>query len=266
MAKATSSIPTNIASKLKTKLSNVKPLLDPLPSSYLADKLDDHNKNIYATLLSAVVLSKGSITDNESRMLSMLLSRLGLDGDISRYFSQIDDISENQILEFAKTLNDEKKQLSFLFDCLLVCRIDNALENSQVEVINELCSLWELKDTAIQLLIYWVQKILGINVSKYENTASDVVYDIENNKEPLKKISFVLGKGNFYSKNTILVKGLSRSYGYAVNQSLAYSGLLVEFQSSNKGEITYFLIPLPSYLESWSKYLIQQRKDSKKKD
>ena len=214
MAKITASIPTNIASKLKTKLSNVKPLLDPLPASYLADKLDDHNKNIYATLLSAVILSKGSITDNESRMLSMLLSRLGLDGDISRYFSQIDDISENQILEFAKVLNNDDERLSFIFDCLLASRCDKPLTNEQVEVINNLCNLWKFSENDIHLMVFWVSEILGITNNLSANN-DDIVDSplstyIEKKDQPLKNIKFKVRVGEFCSENTTIATGIKK--------------------------------------------------------
>lgn len=288
MAKATSSIPTNIASKLKTKLSNVKPLLDPLPASYLADKLDDHNKNIYATLLSAVVLSKGSITDNESRMLSMLLSRLGLDGDISRYFSQIDDISENQILEFAKVLNNDDERLSFIFDCLLASRCDKPLTNEQVEVINDLCNLWKFSENDIHLMVFWVSEILGITNNLSANN-DDIVDSplstyIEKKDQPLKNIKFKVRVGEFCSENTTIATGIKNiSERITIGQLIAEKqgrkieekiieirlsgvGLLSDHGVINKYFVYYRFIPLPSYLFDWQDCLKELQKNSSDKD
>ena len=288
MAKITASIPTNIASKLKTKLSNVKPLLDPLPTSYLADKLDDHNKNIYATLLSAVVLSKGSITDNESRMLSMLLSRLGLDGDISRYFSQIDDISENQILEFAKVLNNDDKRLSFIFDCLLASRCDKPLTNEQVEVINDLCNLWKFSENDIHLMVFWVSEILGITNNLSANN-DDIVDSplstyIEKKDQPLKNIKFKVRVGEFCSENTTIATGIKNiSERITIGQLIAEKqgikieekiieirlsgvGLLSDHGVINKYFVYYRFIPLPSYLFDWQDCLKELQKNSSDKD
>ena len=288
MAKITASIPTNIASKLKTKLSNVKPLLDPLPTSYLADKLDDHNKNIYATLLSAVVLSKGSITDNESRMLSMLLSRLGLDGDISRYFSQIDDISENQILEFAKVLNNDDKRLSFIFDCLLASRCDKPLTNEQVEVINDLCNLWKFSENDIHLMVFWVSEILGITNNLSANN-DDIVDSplstyIEKKDQPLKNIKFKVRVGEFCSENTTIATGIKKisekntifqpfggTQGRKIEEKiieirLSGVGLLSDHGVINKYFVYYRFIPLPSYLFDWQDCLKELQKNSSDKD
>ena len=289
MAKISASIPTNIASKLKTKLSNVKPLLDPLPASYLADKLDEHNKNIYATLLSAVVLSKGSITDNESRMLSMLLNRLGLDGDISRYFSQIDDISENQILEFAKVLNNDDKRLSFIFDCLLASRCDKPLTNEQVEVINNLCNLWKFSENDIHLMVFWVSEILGITNNLSANN-DDIVDSplstyIEKKDQPLKNIKFKVRVGEFCSENTTIATGnkkisekntiflqlVGEAQGRKIEKKiieirLSGVGLLSDHGVINKYFVYYRFIPLPSYLFDWQDCLKELQKNSSDKD
>ena len=293
MAKISASIPTNIASKLKTKLSNVKPLLDPLPASYLADKLDEHNKNIYATLLSAVVLSKGSITDNESRMLSMLLNRLGLDGDISRYFSQIDDISENQILEFAKVLNNDDKRLSFIFDCLLASRCDKPLTNEQVEVINDLCNLWKFSENDIHLMVFWVSEILGITNNLSANN-DDIVDSplstyIEKKDQPLKNIKFKVRVGEFCSENTTIATGNKKisekntiaqqtiaqlvggTQGRKIEEKiieirLSGVGLLSDHGVINKYFVYYRFIPLPSYLFDWQDCLKELQKNSSDKD
>ena len=289
MAKITASLPTNIASKLKTKLSNVKPLLDPLPTSYLADKLDDHNKNIYATLLSAVILSKGSITNNESRMLSMLLSRLGLDGDISRYFRQIDDISENQILEFAKVLNNDDKRLSFIFDCLLASRCDKPLTNEQVEVINDLCNLWKFSENDIHLMVFWVSEILGITNDLSANN-DDIVDSplstyIEKKDQPLKNIKFKVRVGEFCSENTTIATGIKKisekntiflqrvggTQGRKIEEKiieirLSGVGLLSDHGVINKYFVYYRFIPLPSYLFDWQDCLKELQKNSSDKD
>lgn len=288
MAKASTSIPTNIATKLKTKLSNVKPLFDPLPASYLADKLDDHNKNIYATLLSAVILSKGSISNNESRMLSMLLSRLGLDGDISRYFRQIDDISENQILEFAKVLNNDDKRLSFIFDCLLASRCDKPLTNEQVEVINDLCNLWKFSENDIHLMVFWVREILGITNNLSANN-DDIVDSplstyIEKKDQPLKNIKFKVRVGEFCSENTTIATGIKKisekntifqpfggTQGRKIEEKiieirLSGVGLLSDHGVINKYFVYYRFIPLPSYLFDWQDCLKELQKNSSDKD
>ncbi|MCG8147152.1 MAGE domain-containing protein [Moraxella sp. PS-22] len=278
--------PKNLVTTLKNKIANVKPLLDPLPASYLTNKLDDHNKNIYATLLSAVILSKGSITDNESRMLTMLLQRLNIEGDISRYFSQIDNLSEQQILEFAKTLDNDEKRLSFIFDCLLASRCHNPLTKEQIEVINEICNWWKISDHEIHLMVFWVSEVLGItnNLSgdRDEIIDSPVASYTEFPEQPLSNIKFKVSIGDFCLKNTKLATGVKQpkhktgiSLGQVMIQrreyeledknqeiKLSQTGLITDYGVINKKYIYYYLIPLPDYLSVWQDYFIKLQKES----
>ena len=47
--------------------------LNPLPTSYIADKADEYLKNLYATMLASVLVAKGMISDNENRLFQLLL-------------------------------------------------------------------------------------------------------------------------------------------------------------------------------------------------
>ncbi len=78
MAKPISSKPIP---KLIATLDKLKTTLNPLPTSYIADKEDDYLKNVYATMLASVIAAKGIISDDENRLFSLLLTSIGVNKD-----------------------------------------------------------------------------------------------------------------------------------------------------------------------------------------
>lgn len=145
---------------------------NPLPTSFIADKVDNHIKTTYATLMASILLYK-PVGETESRLFAMQLTALGLDDDISKYFNLVKDLNTKQVLEFCQTLDTAEKQLTFLFDCLMLCRAGSPLNEQQIFLFNEFVNIWSIEKDSISLLVFWVKFILGIDFN-FENELNKI--------------------------------------------------------------------------------------------
>ena len=59
-------------------VDKIKTEVFPLKAHY-ASNLDQHTRELYATMLAGIVLNKGQISEVETRLFSMLLSSLKLE-------------------------------------------------------------------------------------------------------------------------------------------------------------------------------------------
>ena len=64
-------------------VDNAKLKMKPLPESYIAGKLDDYIKGLYATILASLLVAKGIISDEENRLFRLILDSIGLEEDVS---------------------------------------------------------------------------------------------------------------------------------------------------------------------------------------
>lgn len=146
-------------------------------------KLDQHGRELYATLLATVVLNKGQISEIETRLLSMLLSSLGLQPNTAKYLNLVQQINLEKIQEFLNNvLDSEEMQMAFLMDALILSRIYKPLNDTQMELMAEFFDLFDIENDALNVLIYSVQVILGI---KKDDDACKFYNQIKNNKIPL---------------------------------------------------------------------------------
>ena len=65
------------SASLLQKLDQIKPDLKPLPTHYIASQ-DQHTRELYATMLAAVMLAKGQVTEPETRLFGMLLQSMNI--------------------------------------------------------------------------------------------------------------------------------------------------------------------------------------------
>ena len=118
--------------------------LNPLPTSYIADKADEYLKNLYATMLASVLVAKGMISDNENRLFQLLLDSIGVDGGPNSFINNVNHLTQKQVLDFAKGLDTDDKRLNFIFEMLMLARINTPLNDKQLALINEFCNIWQL--------------------------------------------------------------------------------------------------------------------------
>lgn len=87
---------------------------NPLPTSFIADKVDNHIKTTYATLMASILLYKPVGETGKPIVCYAIDGIMGLDYDISKYFNLVKDLNTKQVLEFCQTLDAAEKQLTFI--------------------------------------------------------------------------------------------------------------------------------------------------------
>ncbi|MCG8147153.1 hypothetical protein H9W84_03305 [Moraxella sp. PS-22] len=258
-------------------LNEVRVKTNPLPTSFIADKVDNHIKTTYATLMASILLHN-PVGDTESRLYAMQLTALGLDDDISKYFNLVQGLNTEQVLECCQALNTAEKQLTFLFDVLMLCRAGSPLNEQQIYLVNEFVSIWDLPEKYIASLTFWVKIILGINIDYYnlpsnleiikiKGDDSKTFYNferlVENNKFVISKSTKiasyrVVGNSNPNTKpsgvwGSISIHGSKNISNNQYNEIVLSNctGILFDVQVIN-GNYEYYIIVLPSYLEKWT--------------
>lgn len=254
-------------------LDEVQVKTNPLPTSFIADKVDNHIKTTYATLMASILLYK-PVGETESRLFAMQLTALGLDDDISKYFNLVKDLNTKQVLEFCQTLDAAEKQLTFLFDCLMLCRAGSPLNEQQILLFNEFVNIWHLKTKYIASLIFWVKIVLGIDID-YDNLPSDLVtpkIKVDDAKAVF-GLEQLVGKNIFVRANSTKLAKLKNGFNHQNNSGRTgffsswnltdsnsqnsdtyfYSqktGIFLNFQNEDYSW-SYSIIVLPSYLDTW---------------
>ena len=259
-------------------LDAAKLKLNPLPTSYIADKTDDYLKNLYATTLASVLVANGMISDNENRLFRLLLDSIGLEGETNSFISNISHLTQNQALDFAKGLDTDDKRLNFIFEILMLARINSPLNDKQLDLINELCNVWSLKNEDLAKLDFWIKTILGLEIdkSKPSNFLKVLRMSFPNTKDYKIDETFI-GLNSFIQLNEKILKLKLMTYDEILEKfykkrdgllavekineadtdtiiSFA-TGLLWEINKDEEGLIWISILELPNYLNNWKPYL-----------
>ena len=254
--------------------------LNPLPTSYIADKADEYLKNLYATMLASVLVANGMISDNENRLFRLLLDSIGLEGETNSFISNVNHLTQNQALDFAKGLDTDDKRLNFIFEILMLARINSPLNDKQLNLINELCNVWSLKNEDLAELDFWIKKILGLEIdkSKPSNFLKVLRMSFPNAKYYKIDETFI-GLNSFIQLNEKILKlkrmtsdEILEKFHKKGGKLLAVekineantdtiisfaTGLLWQIYKDEEELIWISILPLPSYLNSWTPHLKQ---------
>lgn len=267
------------SSNLLQTIDQAKINIDPLPIHYLANNADVRTRELYASFLGSVMLSNGRVSDVEHRLFTMLLASLDIDTKVEPHLSNLETV---ELEELVKNLNSEDKKQVLLFDSLLLTRCNSPLSTEQVELISEICDLLSLEGDDLIYTLYWIGKLLGVEVKlKLENKKK-----YTNKIENFFRIRKILIKDSLFLKsNSILIEGdvnqvsmfssaLERniktdSSGFLLSITLDDKSLvinqrninsLIDFNDDHYLEnrlITVEIVTLPKYLENWQE-LIQE--------
>ena len=252
--------------------------LNPLPTSYIADKVDEYIKNLYATMLASILVANGMISDNENRLFRLLLDSIGLEGETNSFISNVNHLTQNQALDFAKGLDTDDKRLNFIFEILMLARINSPLNDKQLNLINELCNVWSLKNEDLAELDFWIKTILGLEIdkSKPSNFLKVLRMSFPSTKDYKIDETFI-GLNSFIQLNEKILKLKLMTYDEILEKfykkrdgllavekineadtdtiiSFA-TGLLWEINKDEEGLIWISILELPNYLNNWKPYL-----------
>lgn len=254
--------------------------LNPLPTSYIADKVDEYIKNLYATMLASILVANGMISDNENRLFRLLLDSIGLEGETNSFISNISHLTQKQVLDFAKGLDTDDKRLNFIFEILMLARINSPLNDKQLDLINELCNVWSLKNEDLAKLDFWIKTILGLEIdkSKPSNFLKVLRMSFPSTKDYKIDETFI-GLNSFIQLNEKILKLKLMTYDEILEKFHKKGGKLLAVEKINEANtdtiisfatgllwqiykdeeelIWISILPLPSYLNSWTPHLKQ---------
>lgn len=188
-------------------VDNAKLKMKPLPESYIAGKLDDYIKGLYATILASLLVGKGVISDEENRLFRLILDSIGLEEDVSYFVNNVSQMTSKQVLDLLENLDSDDKRLNLLFEALLLTRIYSPITDTQLQVLDEICSLFELEQDDIKLLVFWLEMIMGLDNRNIQETINEIprdyiykatqTFEVDKSKIFVKPYAFVI-------KDTIL--------------------------------------------------------------
>lgn len=184
--------------KLKTK---------PLPESYIAGKLDDYIKGLYATILASLLVAKGVISDEENRLFRLILDSIGLEEDVSYFVNNVSQMTPKQVLDLLENLDTDDKRLNLLFEALLLARIHSPITDTQLKVLDEICSLFELDQDDIKLLIFWLKIVMGLDNLELADRLNEIpsnFIETQTQAYDADKLRTFVKPYKFVSKNTLL--------------------------------------------------------------
>lgn len=129
-------------SLLLQKLDRMKPELKPLPTHYIASQ-DQHTRELYATMLAAVLLAKGQVSEPETRLFGMLLQSMQIEATTAKFFELAQQIDEKQLKRFFTDVSKVKD--SFLIDSIVLARLSDELSEDQSHLFAEMFDILNVK-------------------------------------------------------------------------------------------------------------------------
>ena len=147
--------------KLLSDLDALKLERLPLPLHF-ASQCDEHGRETYATLLAALLLANGAVSENQSRLFKMLLSSLQLGQIQARLYEQAQSLNQDKLREFFRVVDNHRLAHSFFMDALVLCRLDHSLVEAQHQILSELVDLLYLPEKDVPLIANLAAVVLGL--------------------------------------------------------------------------------------------------------
>lgn len=122
-------------SGLLQALDRIKPELKPLPQHFITSQ-DQHTRELYATLLAAVLLSDGQVSEPQSRLFGMLLQSMQLEPVPARFFELAQQLDAGKLKGAIRGIHPVGQ--SFALDALILARLSAPLHQQQLHMIAEL--------------------------------------------------------------------------------------------------------------------------------
>lgn len=259
-------------SKLIQALDRLKPELQPLPAHYAATH-DAHTREIYATVLAAVLMAKGEVKESESRLFNMLLQSLGLGGQAAKFLNQASELDADGLRNFFRTITTDDLKSAFLVDTLILSRIDSPMGDSQCQLVSEIIDAFNSQNK-VKLASLIASKVLGFPVDIKELGTLHSIKVTENyseHKEYRKKVARLrYNVGSLIGKNENLID--MKYYGYYEGRvsnitgnyngaQVPVEGILLNYAVSvdsefKHGDVIAYIFNTPSYAAVWNEFLL----------
>jgi len=146
------------------QLDLVKLDLQPLNDHFIAERLNEQEKELYLTMISSFVLLD-ELTEPRTRLFQLYLHACKTEHQQGKIFNLAQNISKDQIKEFIQLCSTQDLVQSFLIDAFIFLRLDRPLNDQKNILLNEWISLFKLKESDLTQILYVVCQILGIQHS-----------------------------------------------------------------------------------------------------
>ena len=151
-------IPTNNLGQLLQDIDRLQVNRRPLAPHAIANG-NDEDKKTYATML-AVLMVNQSISDAQSRLLTMLLHSMDLDIPLSSLYDRVSSFDKQALEAFCELVDSDALAPAFFMDALTLLRLDKPLSEVQVKSLSELTTLLEVTQSVIEDILHLSNKVL----------------------------------------------------------------------------------------------------------
>lgn len=132
-------------------------------NSHGAAGLDAHSRETYARLLAALLTAQGVVSDAQSQLFKALLGTLQLDDIRARLFAQAKSLNQDELRECRRIVQEHGLSKSGLLDALILCRVSQPLEATQVQLLSEMANYLEISEAEVFGMIRLAGYVLGLN-------------------------------------------------------------------------------------------------------
>ena len=139
--------------------------LEPLDAHFIAGS-DAALKDDYLTLLAALLLENGALTEAQLRLMMMLIATIQPAFPLAHYLQQSAKLDSEGLARIVRNLEQTKQAAqALLFDFTVLKRITGPLAPQQVERLGWLAKIGGLSEKEILLINFWSLRLLGIKTS-----------------------------------------------------------------------------------------------------
>jgi len=256
--------------------------LEPLDAHFIAGS-DAALKDDYLTLLAALLLENGALTEAQLRLMMMLIAAIQPAFPLTHYLQQSAKLDGEGLARIVRHLGQTKKAAeALLFDFAVLQRITGPLAPQQVERLGWLAKICGLADKQIMLINFWSLRLLGIKASveafsgavtvvktarveqlyKTEMQFKDKI--IRNSmpqiNQPIEKGSYVFkqkraASGSFWSMDITLCRFALVPAKGLVTRIVMDANKNANDEYGKNGEPLFEILPLPAAFNAWDSFL-----------
>lgn len=264
--------------------------LEPLDAHFIAGS-DAALQDDYLTLLAALLLEKGALTEAQLRLMMMLIAVIQPVFPLAHYLQQSAKLDSEGLARIVRNLGQTKQAaLALLFDFAVLQRITGPLAAQQVERLGWLAKICGLGDKQILLINFWSLRLLGIKtsveafsgaVTVVKTARVDYLSQLDKQlqdkiiRDNLPQINQFVDKGSYVFKRKNASFG---STGFKIPGYMLFRFALVPshgqvtriVMDANKsanneygknGEPLFEIIPLPPAFNAWHSFLTGKHHD-----
>jgi hypothetical protein len=258
--------------------------LEPLDAHFIAGS-DAALKDDYLTLLAALLLENGALTEAQLRLMMMLIAAIQPAFPLAHYLQQSAKLDGEGLARIVRHLGQTKQAAqALLFDFAVLQRITGPLAPQQVERLGWLAKICGLTDKEILLINFWSLRLLGIKTSVEAFSGAVTVVKTARVEQLFPSDTQLKGKiirngmpqkNQFVEQGSYVFKRTSTASGSIINAFLDYmlcrfalvqaNGLVTRVvmdaskdtnsEYGKKGEPLFEIIPLPAAFNAWHSFL-----------